>query len=188
MESFSDLFKMDKCTPLIAYGIIVVITGICIYNVRSDLNKLGDNNKVKNLNDMFMWYEIALLLVTGVIMYGLCQYNESTLAWIVLFPLVASYVFKTVIVFLSVSNVQKIVPVVNNADIPFNNHPFDANGSQAALANSIRKQTEIQKPSSPVMASQGLSRNEQSGMVPPLNSKMSSIGGLSNIGSNEWLM
>ena len=33
---------------------------------------------------MFTWYEVSMLLVTGIILFGLCQYNETTLAWVVL--------------------------------------------------------------------------------------------------------
>ena len=49
-QSFSDLFKMDKCSPLMAYGVIVIITAICIYNVRSEFNRVGNNPKIKNIN------------------------------------------------------------------------------------------------------------------------------------------
>ena len=53
---FSELLKMDKCTPLVAYGVIVLITAVCIYNVRSESSKLVENHKVKNISYMFTWY------------------------------------------------------------------------------------------------------------------------------------
>ena len=38
---------------------------------------------------MHAWYEIALLLVLGVVLFGLCQYNKTELAWIFLiFPII----------------------------------------------------------------------------------------------------
>ena len=98
-SSFSELFKMDKCSPLVAYVLIVIVTAICIYNVRSESSKLGENQKVKNISDMFTWYEVSMLLVTGIILFGLCQYNETTLAWVVLCAPLIAYVVKTVIVF-----------------------------------------------------------------------------------------
>ena len=185
-QSFSDLFKMDKCSPLMAYGVIVVITAICIYNVRSEFNRVGHNPKIKNINDMFMWYEIALLLVTGVIMYGLCQYNEATLAWIVLFAPLLAYTIKTVIVFLSVSNVQTIIPPAVDPNIPSNMHPSNAGGSQQALADSIRRQAAIQTPQQVVSPAFKMGNNSHPGLSPPLNSKSSEISGLNSMQSNTW--
>jgi hypothetical protein len=185
-QSFSDLFKMDKCSPLMAYGVIVVITAICIYNVRSEFNRVGHNPKIKNINDMFMWYEIALLLVTGVIMYGLCQYNEATLAWLVLFAPLLAYTIKTVIVFLSVSSVQTIIPPAVDPNIPSNMHPSNAGGSQQALADGIRRQSAIQTPQQVVSPAFKMGNNTHPGLVPPLNSKSSEIAGLNSMQSNAW--
>ena len=53
------------------YVLIVIVTAICIYNVRSESSKLGENQKVKNISDMFTWYEVSMLLVTGIILFGL---------------------------------------------------------------------------------------------------------------------
>lgn len=175
-QSFSDLLKMDKCSPLMVYGVIVVITGICIYNVRSEFSKLGNNSKVQNTSDMFMWYEISLLLVTGVLMFGLCQYNESALAWSVLFAPLVAYTLKTVIVFMSVSNIQKMIPtnnLINNANLNSNSAAI-----QQVLNNTMRQQSAIQTPQQIVMPSQKLGTNAGPASIsPPLN-KASSIGGL----------
>tara|TARA_B110001469_G_C9564181_1_gene279840 strand:+ start:89 stop:649 length:561 start_codon:yes stop_codon:yes gene_type:complete len=184
-QTFNDLFKMDKCSPLIVYGVIVVITGICIYNVRSDLNKLGNNNKVVNTNNMFMWYEITLLLITGVLMFGLCQYNENTLAWIVLFAPLVAYTLKTIIVFLSVASMQKLVPPDNPMGV-MNNLPNNSIGMQQALNNSVRQQNSIQMPQQAVMPSQKIGTNAvPSGVLPPLN-KSTAIGNIG--GAGDWLM
>jgi len=183
-QSFSDLFKMDKCSPLMAYGVIVIITAICIYNVRSEFNRVGNNPKIKNINDMFMWYEIALLLVTGVIMYGLCQYNESTLAWLVLFAPLLAYTIKTVIVFMSVSSIQAIIPPAVDPNIPSNMHPSNAGGSQQALAESIRRQAAIQAPQQQVVPAFKMGNNAQPGFAPPLT-KSTLINSMDSMGSNQ---
>ena len=183
-QSVSDLFKMDKCSPLMAYGVIVIITAICIYNVRSEFNRVGNNPKIKNINDMFMWYEIALLLVTGVIMYGLCQYNESTLAWLVLFAPLLAYTIKTVIVFMSVSSIQAIIPPAVDPNIPSNMHPSNAGGSQQALAESIRRQAAIQAPQQQVVPAFKMGNNAQPGFAPPLT-KSTLINSMDSMGSNQ---
>jgi hypothetical protein len=176
-QSFSELLKMDKCSPFISYVVMVIVTGITIYNVRTELNKLGNNNRVKNINDMFMWYEVALVIIVGVVMYGLCQYNESTLAWILLFVPIIAVLSKTVIVFLSVSNAQKLVP----ADAV--SIPGSSMDPQQALISSIQQQAAMQVPRQGVMASHKLGTNEQPGLAPPLN-KASSISSLDAMGTN----
>lgn len=179
-QGFSELLKMDKCSPFISYIVMVVVTGITIYNVRTELNKLGANNKVKNINDMFMWYEVALIVIVGVVMYGLCQYNESTLAWVLLFVPIIAYLSKTIIVFMSVSNAQKLAPPDSI------NVPGGIMDPQQALVSSIQQQAAMQVPKQGVIPSHKLGTNEQPGMAPPLNNKSSSISSLDAMGSNLW--
>ena len=167
-QSFSDLFKMDKCSPLMAYGVIVVITAICIYNVRSEFNRVGHNPKIKNINDMFMWYELALLLITGVLMFGLCQYNENTMAWGVLFAPLVAYTAKTILVFWSVSSMQKVVPP--DVNVQTVNRAQTSQAIQNALSQQMKQQAAIQTPHQQVLPSQRLGSNAVPGMVKPLNS------------------
>ena len=158
-SSFSELFKMDKCSPLVAYVLIVIVTAICIYNVRSESSKLGDNQKVKNISDMFTWYEVSMLLVTGIILFGLCQYNETTLAWVVLCAPLIAYVVKTVIVFLSASNLHKIIPPDTPPTMPLNQHPANPVAIQQAVNTQVKQQAAIQTPTQQVMPSQKLGYN-----------------------------
>lgn len=178
-QSFSELLKMDKCSPFISFMVMVIVTGITIYNTRTELNKLGSNNKVKNINDMFMWYEIALIIITGVVMYGLCQYNESTLAWVLLFVPIIGYLAKTIIVFMSVSNAQKLAPPDSISS------PMGQMDPQQALISSIQQQAAMQVPKQGIMASQKLGTNEQPGLAPPLV-KSTNINSLDSMGSNLW--
>ena len=159
---FSELLKMDKCTPLVAYGVIVIITAVCIYNVRSESSKLGENHKVKNISDMFTWYELALLLSVGVVLFGLCQHNETSLAWGVLFLPLIAYTLKTVVVFLSVSNLQKIIPPDMTMG-PLQMNPGNSTGLQQVLNQQVKQQAAIQTPQQSVMPSQKLGYNAQPG-------------------------
>ena len=90
---------------------------------------------------MHAWYEIALLLVLGVVLFGLCQYNQQTLAWIVLFFPLALYIVKTLFVFNSVSSILRHVP----PDMPMGSMPLPQGGptppQNSNHATSVTSQT-----------------------------------------------
>ena len=108
-STMSSLLKTDKCSPLIVYIVFVIISGITLFNTNGLMKKL-QHHKINNIFTMHAWYEVALLLVLGVVLFGLCQYNQQTLAWIVLFFPLALYVIKTLFIFNSVSSILRHVP------------------------------------------------------------------------------
>ena len=108
-STMSSLLKTDKCSPLIVYIVFVIISSITLFNTNSLMKKL-QHHKINNIFTMHAWYEVALLLVLGVVLFGLCQYNQQTLAWIVLFFPLALYVIKTLFIFNSVSSILRHVP------------------------------------------------------------------------------
>ena len=65
---------------------------------------------MENLYNLYSAQELKFLLILGVTMYGLCQYNQQTLAWIVLFFPLALYIIKTLFIFNSVSSILRHVP------------------------------------------------------------------------------
>jgi len=109
LSAISSLLKTDKCSPLIIYVVLVIITAVTMFNTNGLLKKL-QNFKVDNIFTMHIWNEVALLIILGVVLYGLCQYNQQTLAWIVLFFPLALQLFKTLLVFNSVHAIQKMSP------------------------------------------------------------------------------
>ena len=109
LSTMSSLLKTDKCSPLIVYIILVIVNAVTIFNTHGTLKKL-QNYKVDNIFSTHLWHEIGLLLVLGVILFGLCQYNQQTLAWIVLFFPLVFQIFKSLLVFNSVHAVQKLAP------------------------------------------------------------------------------
>ena len=108
-STMSSLFKTDKCSPLVVYIVLVIVTGVTLFNTNGLMKKL-QNFKINNIFTMHMWYEISMLIVLGVVLFGLCQYNQQTLAWIVLFFPIAWYLVKTLFVFNSVSSILRHVP------------------------------------------------------------------------------
>ena len=104
-----DLLKTDKCSPLIAYLLLVIISGVTIYKTHQNLKKFK-NYKVDNIFHLFAWYEISLLLSMGIVLLGLCQYNQQVLGWIVLSVPLVLLICKTYYVFTMVGNLSKHIP------------------------------------------------------------------------------
>tara|TARA_B100001094_G_scaffold332055_1_gene402560 strand:+ start:1250 stop:1846 length:597 start_codon:yes stop_codon:yes gene_type:complete len=115
-NSIKDLFKPNKCSPIIAYFLIILISIVMIINAKETTSKLQDNYKILNVFKLFTYSEILFLLVHGIILFGLCQHNQETIAWItLLFPLLG-YLVKNIIVFMSLYTIQKSEPPQDKLD------------------------------------------------------------------------
>ena len=109
-NSIKDLFKPNKCSPIIAYFLIILISIVMIINAKETTSKLQDNYKILNVFKLFTYSELLFLLVHGIILFGLCQHGQETIAWItLLFPLLG-YLVKNIIVFISLYTIQKSEP------------------------------------------------------------------------------
>ena len=60
--------------------------------------------KMENLYNIYSAQELKFLLVLGVTMYGLCQYNKTELAWIFLIFPVIYIILQNVLLFIHVSS------------------------------------------------------------------------------------
>ena len=91
MEAINDvneLLTTKLCSPVIVYGVVAIVSLISIYLCRQRLNRYN-TAKMENLHNLFTMQELKFLIVLGVIMFGLCQYNKTELAWIFLiFPII----------------------------------------------------------------------------------------------------
>lgn len=143
-STMSSLLKTDKCSPLIVYIVLVIVSGITLFNTNG-LMKRMQNHKINNIFTMHAWYEIALLLVLGVVLFGLCQYNQQTLAWIVLFFPLALYIVKTLFVFNSVSSILRHVPPdmeIPNMPLPQGGPSPPQNSNHATSVTPTQQQVE----------------------------------------------
>ena len=92
INEVNELLTTKLCSPVIVYGVVLVVSFICIYYCRQTLNRYN-TQKMENLHKLFTMQELKFLIVLGVVMFGLCQYNKTELAWIFLiFPVIYSLV------------------------------------------------------------------------------------------------
>ena len=109
----SNLLKTDKCSPLVVYLFSVVLFSIMIYLNHNNFKKFK-NTKLANFSNnvftMYTWNEISLLLIVGITMFGMCQYNQETLAWIILFIPIIVLIVKIYIVYNNINLFNKYLP------------------------------------------------------------------------------
>jgi len=65
---------------------------------------------MENLYNLYSAQELKFLLTLGIIMYGLCQYNKTELAWIFLIFPVIYVVIQNLLLYIHVSSALQNVP------------------------------------------------------------------------------
>ena len=85
MESSNpfDLLSTKMCSPLVVFVVIITLNAICVYMTRNRLKRFN-SQKMENLIDLYSMQEIKFYLFLGITLYGLCQYEQTTLAWVFL--------------------------------------------------------------------------------------------------------
>ena len=160
--NLGDLFTTKMCSPLIAFAVIVVIFGISLYNTRNAL-KSYNTTKMDNLFNVFSWHEVKLVLVIGIILYGMCQYNQVYLAWIFMFLPVIYLIIKNLMIFLFVSLGHQNAPKPKNEYLQ--QHYGMSPAMQQAMTQSVQQQAPVDKTIN---------------ITPPMSSSLQQLAGQSN--------
>jgi hypothetical protein len=160
-----DLLSTKMCSPLVIYIVIVIISGISLYMSRSVLKRYK-NQKMENLYNLFAWHEVKLLIIKGVILYGLCQYNQVNLAWIFLLFPICYLIMKNLMIFFFVSLAHQNAP--QEVEQPAQ---LSSQGQQAMLQQVVAKQQQesFQQAKQPVNKSINMGGDNLTGFSPPLN-------------------
>ena len=84
----NELLSVKMCSPMMIYLAVVVTSGLSVFLTRQSL-KRHNTNKMDNLYNLYSLNELKIMIVFGLILFGLCQYNKTTLAWVFLvFPVI----------------------------------------------------------------------------------------------------
>ena len=84
----NELLNTKMCSPMMIYLAVLVTSGLSIYVTRTHL-KRHETNKMDNLFNLYSLNELKYMIILGIIIFGLCQYNKTTLAWVFLvFPVI----------------------------------------------------------------------------------------------------
>ena len=108
----NELLSTKMCSPLIVYFGVVVLCGLSVYLTRDHL-KRHNTNKMDNLFNLYSLNEVKFIIILGLTIFGLCQYNKTTLAWVFLiFPIIYCIIQASIIQIHVSSGVQN-APKVN---------------------------------------------------------------------------
>ena len=109
LANFS-LSSLKLCSPVIIFFVYVIVSGVSLFMTRNTLKKFK-NQRMENLYNLYSAQELKFLLTLGVIMYGLCQYNKTELAWIFLIFPVIYVVIQNLLLYIHVSSALQNVPM-----------------------------------------------------------------------------
>ena len=103
------LTSLKLCSPVVIFIVYVIVSGISLFMTRNTLKKFK-NQRMENLYNLYSWSEVQLTIVLGVIIYGLCQYEQMNLAWIYLIFPVIYIILKNTFIFAYVSIAHQNAP------------------------------------------------------------------------------
>ena len=109
LANFS-LSSLKLCSPVIIFFVYVIVSGVSLFMTRNTLKKFK-NQRMENLYNLYSAQELKFPLTLGVIMYGLCQYNKTELAWIFLIFPVIYVVIQNLLLYIHVSSALQNVPM-----------------------------------------------------------------------------
>ena len=167
----NELLTTKMCSPVIVYCILVVVSLLTIYMVRDKL-KGYNTHKMENLYNLYTIQEAKYLVVLGIVMYGLCQYNKTELAWIFLIFPIIYVMIQNVLLYVHVSSAVQSAP--QEVPLQENNYGQGMNAPlvQAGQGPSIPQDTQSVKVP-PVMR-----QPSQEFTLPKLTSQSTSLNGL----------
>lgn len=107
------LTSIKLCSPVIVFIVYVIVSGVSLYMSRNVLKRFN-SQRMENLYNLYSWSEVKLVIVLGVVIYGLCQYDQMNLAWVFLLLPVIYIMLNNLIVYYNVSNAHQNAPKDNN--------------------------------------------------------------------------
>lgn len=105
----NELMSTKRCSPLMVYLAVIVVSGLSVYITRSQL-KRHNTAKMDNLFNLYSLNELKFMIVLGLIIFGLCQYNKANLAWVFLIFPVIYLLIQNLIVHIHVSSAVQSAP------------------------------------------------------------------------------
>ena len=109
IKDINELLTTKMCSPVIVYAVVLVVSTVSVYLCRERLKRYN-TSKMDTLANMFTMQEVKFMLVLGVVMFGLCQYNKTELAWIFLIFPIIYVMIQNVLLYVHVSSAVQSAP------------------------------------------------------------------------------
>ena len=137
----NELLNTKMCSPMMIYLAIIVTSGLSVYVTRNHL-KRHNTNKMDNLFNLYSLHELKFMIVFGLVLFGLCQYNKTTLAWVFLLFPVIYIVIQNLIIHVHVSSAIQSAP----KEVELQQMPQYMMGSQTMPQDTQQSQQPQQPP------------------------------------------
>lgn len=105
----NELMSTKMCSPMMIYLAVLVTSGLSVYLTRTNL-KRHNTTKMENLYNLYSLNELKFMIIFGLILFGLCQYNKTTLAWVFLVFPVIYVLIQNLIIHIHVSSAVQSAP------------------------------------------------------------------------------
>ena len=109
IKDINELLTTKMCSPVIVYGVVLVVSAISVYMCREKVKRYN-THKMDTLANMFTMQEVKFMIVLGVVMFGLCQYNKTELAWIFLIFPIIYVMIQNILLYVHVSSAVQSAP------------------------------------------------------------------------------
>ena len=109
IKDINELLTTKMCSPVIVYAVVLVVSTISVYLCRERLKRYN-TSKMDTLANMFTMQEVKFMIVLGVVMFGLCQYNKTELAWIFLIFPIIYVMIQNILLYVHVSSAVQSAP------------------------------------------------------------------------------
>ncbi len=137
----NELLSTKMCSPLMIYLAVIVTSGLSVFLTKEHL-KRHNSNKMDNLFNLYSLNELKLMIVLGLIIFGLCQYNKTNLAWIFLIFPIIYLLIQNLIVHIHVSSAIQNSP--KEAEMVGEKH-YGMNGGGMVVPQDTHKEVQQQQ-------------------------------------------
>ena len=110
-----NLMTIKMCSPIVGFIIYVIVSGVSLYLTRNKLKRY-ESQKMENLYNLHSWNEVKFIIVFGVILYGLCQYDQVNVAWMFLLVPLIYLVLRNLLIFYYITIAHQNAPIKHNND------------------------------------------------------------------------
>ena len=177
ISEINELLTTKMCSPVIIYGVILVVSAISVYLCRERMKRYN-TQKMENLYNMFTMQELKFMLVLGITMFGLCQYKKTELAWIFLIFPVIYILIQNALLYVHVSSAVQNAP---QRPTVTQQYGYGMNAPLLGQGPSVAVSTQPAVPS--VQMKQASPRTQSEEFVHPKTTSQSSSLGFGGAGS-----
>lgn len=170
----NELMSTKMCSPMMIYLAVVVTTGLSVYLTRSSLMR-HNTNKMDNLYNLYSMNELKLVIIFGLILFGLCQYNKTNLAWVFLIFPVIYVLIQNLIIHIHVSSAVQSAPKLS---ILSTNDQYGTGGAKIIPQDTQQSQPPVNQPMVPSTQVRSVDTPQSTSISQPMSGSNIGSGGM----------